>query len=155
MFRQMRRFKQELTKEECYKVLEENKRGVLSLSGSDYPYGVPLSYYFKDDTIYFHGAKEGFKLDCIKNNPKACFTVINESKKEEDSWIRYFDSIIAFGDIEIVGNKEECYKICRDIGLHFTDDEEHINKELEGGIDRVTCLKFKIVHVSGKHIKET
>ena len=53
MFRKMRRFKQELDKEECVEVLKNNKRGVLSLSAFDYPYGVPLSRMEKE-TVYKH-----------------------------------------------------------------------------------------------------
>ena len=35
MFRKMRRFKQQITDEECVKVLKEAKRGVLSVIGDD------------------------------------------------------------------------------------------------------------------------
>ena len=35
MFRKMRRFKQQLTDEECFIVLKEAKRGVLSVMGED------------------------------------------------------------------------------------------------------------------------
>ncbi len=35
MFRKMRRFKQQLTEEECKEVLREAKRGVLSMLGDD------------------------------------------------------------------------------------------------------------------------
>ena len=155
MFRKMRRFNQELSRKECLKILEENKRGVLSLSAFDYPYGVPLSYFYDDGIIYFHGAKEGYKLDCIKNNPKACFTVLSDGYKKDDSWVFYFDSVMAFGNIELVEDKEECLKICRNIALHFTNDVDYIEKELNNGIDRVVCLKLKIEHLSGKHIKES
>ena len=36
-------------------------------SGEDgYAYGVPLNYVYVDNSIYFHCAKEGHKLDNIK-----------------------------------------------------------------------------------------
>ena len=45
MFRKMRRFKQEISQEECIRVLKEQPRGVLSIMGEDgYPYGVPLDH---------------------------------------------------------------------------------------------------------------
>ena len=49
MFRPMRRFKQQLSKEECEEILNNCKSGVLAIIGdSGYPYAVPLSYvYFK------------------------------------------------------------------------------------------------------------
>ena len=43
MFRKMRRFKQELSKEECMEILKNEPRGVLSVLGDDgYPYGMPV-----------------------------------------------------------------------------------------------------------------
>lgn len=48
MFRTMRRFKQELTREECLAVLRSQPRGVLSLLGENgYPYGLPIDYWYK------------------------------------------------------------------------------------------------------------
>ena len=43
MFRKMRRFKQELSREECIEILKSEPRGVLSVMGEDgYPYGIPM-----------------------------------------------------------------------------------------------------------------
>ena len=69
MFRKMRRFKQEISLEECIEILTNEKRGVLSVIGDDgYPYGIPINHYYKNDNcIYFHGAKEGHKIDAIMN----------------------------------------------------------------------------------------
>ena len=61
MFREMRRFKQQIPNEKCIEILKSEKRGILSLIGDDgYPYGIPLSHYYdeKDGKLYFHGAKE-------------------------------------------------------------------------------------------------
>ena len=69
MFRPMRRFKQQLSKEECEEILNNCKSGVLAVIGdSGYPYAVPLSYVYFNDKIYFHCAKEGHKVDAIANN---------------------------------------------------------------------------------------
>mgnify|MGYP004498239497 CR=1 FL=1 len=43
MFPAMRRWKQQLTQQECVEVLKQEPRGVLSLMGEDgYPYGLPI-----------------------------------------------------------------------------------------------------------------
>ena len=45
MFRKMRRIKQQITEDECIRILKENPRGVLSMIGDDgYPYGIPLNH---------------------------------------------------------------------------------------------------------------
>ena len=65
MFRKMRRFKQQVTKEQCIEVLKNSKRGVLSLIGEDgYPYGLPINQWYceEDGKLYFHGAKKVIRL---------------------------------------------------------------------------------------------
>ena len=62
MFRKMRRFKQQITNEECIELLKKEKRGVLSMIGDDgYPYGIPMNHWYceADGKLYFHSAKEG------------------------------------------------------------------------------------------------
>ncbi len=55
MFREMRRNSQQLPQEEVLKILEEGSFGVLALLGDQgYPYGVPVSFVYQDEKIYFH-----------------------------------------------------------------------------------------------------
>lgn len=73
MFREMRRFKQQITTEECKKVLKEEKRAAFSVIGDDgYPYTIPINFYYDeaDNIIYFHGAKEGHKADAVNRCDK-------------------------------------------------------------------------------------
>ncbi|MBR3005007.1 MAG: pyridoxamine 5'-phosphate oxidase family protein, partial [Lachnospiraceae bacterium] len=58
MFRKLTRVKQEISREECVKVLKEAPRGVLSVLGDDgYPYGMPMNFLYDEASgrIYFHG----------------------------------------------------------------------------------------------------
>ncbi len=69
MFRKMRRFKQELSLNECIDILKNEPRGVLSVLGDDgYPYGMPMNHWYNevDGRLYFHGAKSGHKIECNK-----------------------------------------------------------------------------------------
>ena len=60
MFREMRRSSQQLTMEETQNILQKGTSGVLSLLGDEgYPYGVPLSYVYDGEKLYFHCAKTG------------------------------------------------------------------------------------------------
>lgn len=90
MFRQMRRWKQQLTDAQTKEILKKTRRGVLSVIGDDdYPYGIPINYYYDEDdnAIYFHSAKEGHKIDAIIRSNKVAFTIMNnEWLDEEDGW---------------------------------------------------------------------
>ena len=93
MFRPMRRFKQQLPEDEALDVLKHAKRGVLSMTGDDgWPYGVWLNPYYHetDGRIYFHGSKEGHKIDALRKDSRASFTVIDEGVRDEGGWAYTF-----------------------------------------------------------------
>ena len=69
MYREIRRKDRILSEEEMFRILEEAPYGVLSTVGEDgIPYGVPISFVYKEGAIFFHAAVEGHKLDNIKAN---------------------------------------------------------------------------------------
>lgn len=98
MFREMRRKKQVLSLEENIAVLNRGTSGVLAVSGDDgYPYAVPLSYVYHDNTLFFHCAKTGHKLDAIARNEKVSFCVIDKDDVVSAEYTSYFRSVIVFG----------------------------------------------------------
>ena len=158
MFRQMRRFKQQISNEECIEILKNEKRGVLSLIGDDgYPYGIPLSHFYdeRDGKLYFHCAKEGHKIDAIKNCSKASFCVMDQGFKREGEWSLNIKSVIAFGKIELVTDIKKAEEICTKLVQKFTDDQDYLEKELASALSRVQCLEFTIEHMTGKLVNES
>ena len=119
-FRPMRRKRQELPQEECEKILNHATAGVLSVLGDGgYPYGVPLSYAYKDGKIYFHSAVEGHKIDALNNEKKCSFTVIAQDKIHPDEYTTYFRSVIAFGRIHRLEGREELIHGLRLLGEKY------------------------------------
>lgn len=77
MFRPLRRKARQISDEEAKQLLVKERRGVLAVNGDDgYPFALPINYYFDSaaNKIYFHGAKEGYKVDALKRCDKVCFT---------------------------------------------------------------------------------
>lgn len=103
MFREMRRKKQILSEKECVEILEKGTVGVLGLLGdNDYPYAVPISYVYYNSKLFFHGAKNGHKIDAIPKCSKASFCVIDQDHIVPEECTTYFRSDIAFGKIHII-----------------------------------------------------
>ena len=158
MFRPMRRFKQQISDAQCIEILKNEKRGVLSLLGDDgYPYGLPLSHLYskEDNKIYFHCAKEGHKIDAIKNYDKASFCVYDSGYRKDGEWALNINSVIVFGKIRFVTDPELTRKICTKLVQKFTDDQEYLEKELTNALPRVQCLELKIEHMTGKLVNES
>ena len=89
MFRGMRRFKQQISTEECIQILKEQPRGVLSVLGDDdYPYGIPLDHWYCEENgkLYFHCAKTGHKLDAVRKHDKVSYCVYDQGFRKEGDW---------------------------------------------------------------------
>ncbi len=157
MFREMRRFKQKASLEECMEILKEEKRGVLSLIGDDgYPYGIPLDFYYdlNSNKIYFHGAKEGHKIDSIKRCDKCSFTLWNKGVRMDDEWFYRLTSVIVFGRIRLMDDSNISYEMCKNIGLKYNPNPDDVLREMKESYPRVQMLELSIEHISGKHVKE-
>ena len=158
MFRKMRRFKQQISDAECIEILKNTKRGVLSLIGDDgYPYGIPIDHWYCEDDgrIYFHGAKEGHKIDSIKKCDKTSYCVYDDGYRKEGEWALNIKSVITFGRIKLVEDEEKAREICMAITRKFTDDEEYLQKELVNSFPRVQCFEINPEHMTGKLVNES
>ena len=147
MFREMRRFKQQISQEECLRVLKEQPRGVLSMLGDDgYPYGVPLDHLYseEDNKLYFHCAKVGHKIDAITACNKVSYCVMDEGYRKDGEWALNINSVVVFGRIQIVEDEGKKREICTNLVRKFTDDEAYLQKELTNAFPRVNCLELTI-----------
>lgn len=158
MFREMRRIKQQLNKAECFEILKTEKRGVLSLIGDfGYPYGVPINFYLSEDNkIYFHGAKQGHKIDSVKKDNKACFTVYNKGCQSGTKPGLDVKSVIIFGKIKILEDKNKTVEICRKLAHRFPfADKNYIEDEIKNFSKFVCVLELIPECITGKIINES
>lgn len=152
----MRRFKQELSKQETECILTENTSGVLSVLDADgYPYGVPLSYVFINDSIYFHCAKEGRKISAIKNCDKASFCVIDTDEVQPEKFTTFYKSAIAFGKVSVLADENERLAAIYALGKKYCRDfENKLSEEIDKAKARFEIIKLEICCVTGKQCKE-
>ena len=158
MFRKMRRVRQQISDDDCREILRTEKRGVLSLIGDGgYPYGIPLDHWYCEENgrIYFHGAKEGHKIDSIKKCDKASYCVYDKGYTKPGEWALNIKSVIVFGRIRLVTDKDKEREICTRLVQKFTDDEDFLEKELRNSLARVQCLELIPEHMTGKLVNES
>ena len=155
VFRKMRRSGQQLGGAEALEVLKDAKRGVLSVVGDDgWPYGVWLNPHFEDGKIYFHGAKSGHKIDALRKDARASFTVISEGVKDEGGWAYTYRSVVVFGRVEFVEDRDKAIAICRRLARRFNPSEADIEDEIRRAADHVQVLALVPEHITGKRVHE-
>lgn len=160
----MRRKRQELAPERCIEILQNGTAGVLSVMGDGgYPYGVPLSYAYKDGKIYFHSAVEGHKIDALRKEEKCSFTVIDQDNIHPDEYTTYFRSVIAFGRMRIFDSMDDIIAGLSILGEKYNPGDHaglqhEIGKSvaMSGGMShtRVAVLCMEIEHLTGKEAIE-
>ncbi|HIS55245.1 MAG: pyridoxamine 5'-phosphate oxidase family protein [Lachnospiraceae bacterium] len=157
MFREMRRKKQALPKEDCAAILNRGTSGVLALAGdNDYPYAVPISYVYDGEKLYFHCAKSGHKLDAICRNPKASFCVIDQDQIVSEEYTTYFRSVIVFGKIRILEEDGEKRAAIEKLALKYAPDDTMENRQeaIEKEWKPLCTLEMIPEHISGKEAIE-
>ena len=97
-FRKMRRFKQQLSEQATEEVLRRGDTAVLGvINANGYPYTVPVNYLYAKGRIYFHCAKQGEKLDAIRQNDKVSLCVIDQDDIQPEKLTTFYRSVIVFG----------------------------------------------------------
>ena len=157
MFRKMRRFKQEVSQEECVNILQTEKRGVLSVIGDEgYPYAIPMDFYYdaEEKKIYFHAAREGHKMDAIKRCDKVCFTTWNRGFQKEGDWAWNVTSVVVMGRAELVSDTELANEKLRKLALKYYPTVEEVEAEMQRDAHRVQMIAIRMEHMTGKLVNE-
>lgn len=157
MFYEMRRKRQLLTLDECNNILKNGTSGVLALSGGDsFPYAVPLSYVYSGSSIYFHSALTGHKTSLIQKFPKASFCVIGSDNVMPLEYTTYFSSVIVFGEIHIVEDKDKKMAAIKELAAKYAPLEEENKRQsvINNEWERFCIIELAIKHISGKKAKE-
>ncbi|MGO1371745.1 MAG: pyridoxamine 5'-phosphate oxidase family protein [Senegalia sp. (in: firmicutes)] len=173
----MRRKDREMDREFGLKVIDKTQYGIVSMIDEDgFPYGLPLSIVRDKNTLYFHSAKEGKKVDIFKDNPKVSIAFIgnvlvpeNYTKDELDEIIKdekkiglliskvfttQFESAIARGNVKLIEDKEEQIKAMEIICKKYTPTKmDYFNAAIEAGLKRTNIYKVEIENLTAKRKK--
>ncbi|NCD12311.1 MAG: antibiotic resistance protein [Epsilonproteobacteria bacterium] len=97
-------------------ILQSCEHGILSLSVDNLPYGVPLNFVWHKESLYYHGAGEGKKVEMMHANTNASFSVVKPLSLIPSHFsnthfacpaTQFFFSIILEGKIEWVTCMDE------------------------------------------------
>ena len=156
--RPMRRKDRLLCDDDCRQLLDVAQYGVMaSVSPDGQPYGVPLSFVYKDDKIYFHCAKDGCKIDNIRANDRVSFTCVGQPKPayEHNNFTTFFESVIAFGRVNLVTDQAERYAAMRELCLKYLPDYmERFEAAMQHSDSRTAVYAIIPERITGKAKRE-
>lgn len=158
MFREIRRKDRVLDEKGIVELLETGEYGFLSMVGTDgFGYGIPISFVKEGESIYFHCAPEGYKLECLRENPKVSFCVVGKTRVIPNQFTTAYESALVFGTMQLELSEEECRHALRLLTKKYCSGFEAIGeKYIDKSFHRTNVLRLDIEHISGKckRIKE-
>lgn len=119
-------------------------------------YIVPLNFGYSQTennrTFYFHGAKEGRKIDLIIENKYAGFELDTNYQIRESSiacnFSARYQSVIGNGNVAIIEDIEEKKKALQYIMKHNSGkDDWHFNEEM---LNEVCVFKLDVMEIACK-----
>jgi len=121
----------------------------------DEPYVIPMNFGYRDNYIYLHSAREGRKLDILRNNNKVCieFDVDVELVQSQEACktSMKYKSILIFGTAVILKDIAE-KKRALDIIMHhsYYHNSPSVFHYSEDALGKVIIIKVKVEEMTGK-----
>jgi nitroimidazol reductase NimA-like FMN-containing flavoprotein (pyridoxamine 5'-phosphate oxidase superfamily) len=149
----MRRQEKEVTDKQVIEdILTKSEICRIAIHDAEFPYLVPLNYGYCNNTLYFHSAAAGKKLDLIRRNNKVCFEIEYSSRviqhEESCKWTTNYLSLIGFGEIEIMDDTVDKKKGLDIIMSH--NGKKTDNEYDDSQINNLVILKLTITGLTAK-----
>lgn len=151
-----RRADREITdRDQIMSILRRGKYITLALCRENEPYIVTLSYGYDErrHALYFHCAREGFKLEVAAQNPAVCGTVIEDGGYIEGECAHAYRSLVLRGELHAVEDLAEKKYGMQVLLAHLEPDPEAVRQRSlpqDSSYDRLGMLRLDIQHMTGK-----
>jgi nitroimidazol reductase NimA-like FMN-containing flavoprotein (pyridoxamine 5'-phosphate oxidase superfamily) len=148
----MRKSNKEITEKSALEtIIKESLVCRLALVDGNRPYIVPLNFGYQDNTLYFHSAPEGKKIDIIKTNTNVCFEfeANTEIIKAEQAcgWSMNYQSVIGFGKAYLIEDAREKCTALNIIMQHYSGSDFSFP---ESKLQITAVFKVEIERMTGK-----
>ena len=149
----MRRKEKEITdKKEIQAIIRKSQICRLGLADDGVPYIVPLCFGYRDNTLYFHSAREGRKIEMLKLNPQVCFEFDVDTQIHDGEtacgWGMNYRSVIGYGTASLIDDPADKRKALDIIMRQYAEEGEftYSDKILE----KTLVIKVEIRSMAGK-----
>jgi nitroimidazol reductase NimA-like FMN-containing flavoprotein (pyridoxamine 5'-phosphate oxidase superfamily) len=142
--------------QEIHEILKNGKYVVISMCRENEPYVVTLSYGYdpESNSLYFHSAKKGLKLDFIQANPYVCATVIADGGYVIDECAHNYRTVVFWGNMSVVEQMDEKKRGMKVLLNHLENNQTVITEKFQKSdgyyYSKMEVLKLEILQIHGK-----
>lgn len=150
--REMRQADKRMSREDAYELLRVGEYGVLGLIDEEgEPYTVAMNYCLSGSTIYFHSALEGHKLDAVRHDERASFSVVTEHIVKPEDFTSYYSSVHVRGKARMVEELEEKRRALTLIAEKYSPGlEESAAAFIDKAGPSTAVFAVKVLDIQGK-----
>lgn len=118
------------------------------------PYVLPLNFGYDGVHLYFHSAKDGKKIEIIKQNNRVGFEfdILHKIITAENpcEWGTKYESVVGSGIAELIESRQEKAKALQCILSQYGGS---FNEFKDSALSSVTIIRVTIVSIRGKEMK--
>jgi hypothetical protein len=133
-------------------LLKRGEYGILSTSDKhNQPYGIPVNYVVMEDSIFFHCATEGQKLENITANRGVSFCVVGKTELLPEKFSTRYESVVVSGNAVVIDDDDLKKTALRALVEKYAPDyitagQAYIDKLM----DQTAVVRVSIDHLAGK-----
>ena len=152
----MRRNDRAQSRQFALDLIDRCTHGVMAIStGEPTPYCLPLSFVRVGDSLYFHCAHEGRKLDLLAKYPKVCVTFVGDDRPfyAYPVYSTYYQSAIVTGTAKEVTDAQEKRDALFALCAKMTPTDmapEKFQKAMDMSLTVTAVWRIDLEDVSGK-----
>lgn len=114
------------------------------------PYGIPLSYVYWNESIYFHCALEGAKLDNIATSPRVSFCIVGRTEIVPHQFSTKYESVVLFGTARDVTGDERHQALLALLRKYSPDFFEEGKGYISQKDHQTRVIAIDIQHITAK-----
>jgi len=139
--------------DELESIMKKAKACRIGLCDQNKPYVVPVSFGYQDGCLYFHSAREGKKINILKENKNVCFEVDIDvelvKSRDPCGWSMKYRSVIGFGAASFIVDSEDKKNAMDIIMSHYSDETGDFNYSPKM-LGVVAIIRIDIREMTGK-----
>ncbi|MCD4812714.1 pyridoxamine 5'-phosphate oxidase family protein [bacterium] len=130
----------------------------LAMTVDDIPYIVPMNFGYADNTLYFHCAAKGKKIEMLCKNDTVAFEIEGETgiiRGDELAckWSARYQSIVGLGKARFIKDAAEKLAALKIIMAHYTDQGDQLIFA-EKPVELVCIFCVEITQMTGKQSQD-
>ena len=153
----MRRTDKEITDRAIMqRIISQSQICRLGLAHGNTPYVLPVSFGYDDESLYFHTAREGRKIEFLTANPTVCVEFEHDVRlvphdTSPCKWTFSFQSVIGYGRVQELTDAADKLAGLNRIMRHYSGREWPLDGE---NLDAIRVWRVPLENLTGKQSRD-